>query len=91
MYDRDYRNKVAVALLYDRIRAPKLVAKGEGEFANKIIAEAKSADVPVSQDELLARTLSQLTLNDEIPETLFQSVALVLAWAYRIQGKTPWD
>ena len=91
MSDRDYHNKVAVALLYDRIRAPKLVAKGEGELANKILAEAESADVPISQDELLAKTLSQLTLNEESPESLFQSVALVLAWAYRIQGKTPWD
>jgi|TARA_B100001939_G_scaffold219960_1_gene189311 flagellar biosynthesis protein len=87
----DYEKKVAVALLYDRIKAPTLVAKGEGGLANQILAEAESAGVPVSQDELLANTLAQLSLNEEIPEALFQSVAIVLAWAYRIQGKTPWD
>ena len=66
------------------------MAKGEGGLANQILAEAESAGVPVSQDELLANTPAQLSLNEEIPEALFQSVAIVLAWAYRIQGKTPW-
>ena len=80
--------KVAVALLYDRIKAPTLVAKGEGGLANQILAEAESAGVPVSQDELLANTLAQLSLNEEIPEALFQSVAIVLAWAIEFRENT---
>jgi type III secretion system FlhB-like substrate exporter len=39
---------------------------------------------------LLAATLARLELNEEIPESLFRSVAIVLAWVYRLQGKTPW-
>lgn len=87
----NYQRKIAVALLYDRLKAPRLIAKGEGGFATEIIEEAIRSEIPVSQDELLATTLAQLSVNEEIPESLFQSVAVVLAWAYRIQGKTPWD
>ena len=89
MLDED--SKIAVALLYDKIRAPKLVAKGKDELAHSILEIAKAADVPISEDHLLAETLSNLELNEEIPESLFRSVAIVLAWVYRLQGKTPWD
>jgi type III secretion system FlhB-like substrate exporter len=47
--------------------------------------------VPVAKDEVLAATLANLELNTEIPESVFRSVAIVLAWVYRLQGKTPWD
>jgi flagellar biosynthesis protein len=83
--------KVAVALLYDRVNAPKILAKGEDELAASIIDVAGKAGVPISEDHLLAETLAKLELNQEIPESLFRSVAVVLAWVYRFQGKTPWD
>jgi|TARA_B100002003_G_scaffold233018_1_gene245467 flagellar biosynthesis protein len=82
--------KIAVAVLYDRIKAPTLTAKGSGELAEKIVKKAEEADVPITEDRLLAATLAQLELNEEIPESLFKSVAIVLAWVYRLQGKTPW-
>ena len=85
------KEKIAVALLYDKVRAPKVIAKGQDELAKSIIDIARESEVPVSEDELLAETLSRLELNDEIPESLFRSVAIVLAWVYRLQGKTPWD
>ena len=85
------KEKIAVALLYDKVRAPKVIAKGHDELAKSIIDIARESEVPVSEDELLAETLSRLELNDEIPESLFRSVAIVLAWVYRLQGKTPWD
>ena len=83
--------KVAVALLYDKIKAPKITAKGTDTLAAEIIAIAEKAGVAVSEDPLLAETLSQLEINSEIPEELFRSVAIVLAWVYRLQEKTPWD
>ena len=83
--------KVAVALLYDKIKAPKITAKGKDALAEEIIAIAQEAGVAVSEDPLLAQTLSQLEINSEIPEELFRSVAIVLAWVYRLQEKTPWD
>ena len=85
------KEKIAVALLYDKVRAPKVIAKGRDELAKSIIDIARESEVPVSEDELLAETLSRLELNDEIPESLFRAVAIVLAWVYRVQGKTPWD
>ena len=83
--------KVAVALLYDRIKAPKVTAKGKDALAEEIISIAEEAGVAISEDPLLAETLSQLEINSEIPEELFRSVAIVLAWVYRLQDKTPWD
>ena len=85
------KEKIAVALLYDKVRAPKVIAKGRDELAKSIIDIARESEVPVSEDELLAETLSRLELNDEITESLFRAVAIVLAWVYRLQGKTPWD
>ena len=89
MLDED--SKVAVALLYDKISAPKLLAKGRDDLASSILEVAKAAEVPITEDHVLAETLAKLELNQEIPETLFRSVAVVLAWVYRLQGKTPWD
>jgi flagellar biosynthesis protein len=55
------------------------------------VAIAEAAEVPITEDHLLAETLAKLELNAEIPESLFRSVAVILAWVYRLQGKTPWD
>jgi len=87
----DNKQRKAVALLYDRIRDPKIIAKGEGSLAEAIIKIAEESEVPVAKDEVLAATLANLELNTEIPESVFRSVAIVLAWVYRLQGKTPWD
>tara|TARA_B100001093_G_scaffold121821_1_gene114632 strand:- start:372 stop:644 length:273 start_codon:yes stop_codon:yes gene_type:complete len=83
--------KVAVALVYDKIKAPKVTAKGTDTLAEEIIAIAEDAGVAISEDPLLAETLAQLEINSEIPEELFKSVAIVLAWVYRLQDRTPWD
>ena len=87
----DDQSRVAVALLYDKIRSPKVVAKGRSSLAESILTIAEAADVPITEDHLLAETRSKLELNSEIPESLFRSVAIILAWVYRLQGKTPWD
>jgi len=84
-------SRVAVALLYDKIRSPKVIAKGRDSLAESIVAIAEAAEVPITEDHLLAETLAKLELNSEIPESLFRSVAVILAWVYRLQGKTPWD
>tara|TARA_X000001036_G_C20475562_1_gene723466 strand:+ start:302 stop:586 length:285 start_codon:yes stop_codon:yes gene_type:complete len=83
--------KVAVALLYDKINSPRVVAKGRDELAGSILEIAEAAGVPITEDYLLAETLAKLELDQEIPESLFRAVAVVLAWVYRLQGKTPWD
>ena len=87
----DEKGRVAVALLYDKIRSPKVIAKGRDALADSIVTIAEGAEVPITEDHLLAETLAKLELNSEIPESLFRSVAVILAWVYRLQGKTPWN
>lgn len=86
---QDAASKKAVALLYDQVRAPILVAKGQGAFAEEIIEVAKAAGVHLAEDPVLAETLSYLQLQQEIPEDVYVAVATVLAWAYWMKGETP--
>ena len=85
----DIEAKKAVALLYDQVRAPILVAKGQGVFAEEIIEVAKAAGVHLAEDPVLAETLSYLQLQQEIPEEVYVAVATVLSWAYWLKGQTP--
>ena len=87
---RPPKSKRATALSYDESKtgsAPKVVASGRGLIAEKIIAEAKAAGVPVREDAALAQALEALELEHEIPHDLYAAVAEALAWAYRSDVK----
>lgn len=75
----------AVALSYDELQmeAPMIVAKGEGMLAQRIKQLAEENGVPIYEVPLLARTLCQLELDQEIPPVLYDAVATVLAWVER--------
>jgi flagellar biosynthesis protein len=79
----------AVVLKYDREKdnAPKLVAKGRGAIAEKIIAVAGEHNVPLHEDKNLVEILEALDLATEIPPQLYQAVAEVLAVIYRLNAK----
>jgi flagellar biosynthesis protein len=79
--------KRAAALRYEGTGAPKVVAAGRGLIAEKILAAAKEAGVPIREDEALAEALSGLELGREVPEELWVAVAEALAWAYRLDVK----
>ena len=81
--------KKAAALKYDGKNTPKIVAKGDGKLAQKIVSLAKENDVHIHYDPLLIDVLSRLELDQEIPETLFLAVAKIIAFAYYLQGKHP--
>jgi flagellar biosynthesis protein len=70
----------AAALKYspDSDAAPKIVAVGKGETAEKILEKARGNDIPVYEDTALAHTLSSFKLGDEIPEELYDIVAKIL-------------
>lgn len=72
--------KHAAALQYspDTHSAPKVVATGKGEIAEKIIEKAKENDVPIYKDSTLAKTLSALGIGDEIPPEIYEVVAEIL-------------
>lgn len=79
----------AAALQYDGQNAPKLVAKGVGDTAKAIIAQAQAHDIHLHQDPILLEVLSKLELGDEIPNELYLAVAKIIAFAYFLQGKHP--
>jgi len=77
----------AVALKYDvgSPDAPKILAMGRGHMAAQIIERANNARVTIFQNPLLARALYfSGEIGKEIPERLYQAVAVVLAYIYRV-------
>jgi len=79
--------KKASALSYEGHGAPKVVASGRGLVAERILAAAREAGVPVKEDRALAEALAGLELDAEIPEDLYKAVAETLAWAYALDVK----
>ncbi len=77
----------ATALSYGGEGAPKVVATGQGLIAERIVAAARDAGVPVRRDAALAEALGKLDLGREIPEDLYTAVAEALAWAYRLDAR----
>jgi flagellar biosynthesis protein len=63
--------------------APRLVAKGQGLLAERILELAKEHHIPVEQDADLMALLEPLDVNHTIPPELFQAVAILLATLYR--------
>jgi len=75
----------AAALHYEgAVGAPKVVAAGRGHVAERIIAAAKEAGVPIRDDRALAESLAKLEIGTEIPEELWMAVAEALVWAHRV-------
>lgn len=90
MDDKDKeKDQRAVALKYEmeKDRAPRVVAKGKGLIARKIIEVAEEHNIPLYQDNELAQVLEALDLDTEIPPELFRAVAEVLAFIYRMNKK----
>lgn len=83
------RPQAAVALRYDGLAAPRVTARGEAELAREMLARAEALGIPVHRDAALLALLGRVELDHEIPITLFVAVAEVLAFAYRLKGKTP--
>ncbi|WP_245595656.1 EscU/YscU/HrcU family type III secretion system export apparatus switch protein [Hydrogenovibrio kuenenii] len=78
---------VAISLEYDGSSAPKVSAKGYGYIADEIIKIAKEHDIPITSDHNLVSLLSQVELDSEIPESLYEAVVQVLIFAYQLSGK----
>lgn len=83
----DITNKIAVSLEYEGEGAPKVTAKGRGYIAQEILQAAEKHQIPIQKDHALVNLLSEVELNSEIPEKLYESVAQVLAFAYEVSGK----
>jgi len=85
----DDGRRTAVALTYtDGQRAPKVVAKGYGELADRIIERAKEAGVFVHDSPELVSLLMQVDLDSHIPPDLYRAVAEVLAFIYFLEHQS---
>jgi flagellar biosynthesis protein len=79
-------NQQAIALAYATgDYAPKVVAKGRGAIAEQIIARAKEHQVFVHESKDLVALLMQVDLDDHIPPALYQAIAEILAWLYKLE------
>lgn len=81
---------IAIALVYDKstMAAPKVVAKGADFVAQKIKQIAAEAGVPLVENVPLARTLYKtVKVGQAIPKALYQAVAEVLAYVFRLKGR----
>lgn len=86
---RDDELRQAVALTYAGHGAPRVVAKGGGDVAERILEVAREHGVPLEHDAALARLLSRVELGAEIPRPLFAAVAQVLAFAWSVAERLP--
>ncbi|HFE36788.1 MAG TPA: hypothetical protein ENK06_00030 [Gammaproteobacteria bacterium] len=79
----------AVALKYESDKVPKVIAKGDGHLADKIVEIAEEHGVTLYQDSELVKLLSRIEIDEEIPANLYQAVAVVLAFVFQLNGKDP--
>jgi flagellar biosynthetic protein FlhB len=82
---------LAVAIEYDAssMNAPRVVAKGAYKVAERIVRVARDNKISVVQNIPLARVLyKNVGLDQEIPPDFYTAVAEILAYVYRIQGKS---
>jgi len=78
----------AVALTYDREsgRAPRVTAKGADYLARRIKEKAMESGVEIVENRELARALyTTVDIGQEIPPELYQTVAEILAFVYRLR------
>ena len=80
-----------MALRYEagKDMAPRVVAKGEGHLAERIIELARQHGVHVREDRELVAVLAKLYLDTTIPPELYRVVAAILVFVYRMSGKVP--
>ena len=77
----------AVALSYEQgMTAPTVIAKGQDLVAQRIKEIGREARVPIIENKPLARTLfAVVQVGDSVPQELYQAVAEVLAYVYRLK------
>lgn len=84
--DRIRERQRAVALAYEAgSSSPRVVAKGQGLLAERIIEKAREAGVFVHESPELVSLLMQVDLDQHIPPQLYRAVAELLAFIYRLE------
>ncbi|MDP2781816.1 EscU/YscU/HrcU family type III secretion system export apparatus switch protein [Devosia sp.] len=89
MSDEPRERSLAVALQYEKGSrdAPRVVAKGQGIVAERIVALARENDVIIEANPVLAQALSGIEIDDTIPIELYEAVAIVIGYVLRTGTK----
>ncbi|MDT0500530.1 MULTISPECIES: EscU/YscU/HrcU family type III secretion system export apparatus switch protein [unclassified Halomonas] len=89
-HESNRSRRQAVALAYrDADDAPRVVAQGYGELAERIIHEAQRQGIHVHDAPELVGLLMQLDLDERIPPNLYQVIAEILIWVYENSQEEP--
>ncbi|MHA6692602.1 EscU/YscU/HrcU family type III secretion system export apparatus switch protein [Devosia sp. A449] len=77
---------LAVALQYEKGTrdAPRVIAKGRGLLADRIVGLAEENGVVIEANPVLAEALSGVEIDDTIPLELYEAVAIVIGYVLRV-------
>jgi flagellar biosynthesis protein len=89
MSGKEYKKAAALGYAHGQDSAPRVIAKGRGKIAEKIVALAKENQVPLVEDHHLVQMLEALDVDTQIPAELYQAVAEVLVFVYRLNRQPP--
>lgn len=87
MSDDDVKPRaLAVALQYEKGSrdAPRVVAKGRGLVADRIVELAREKGIVIEANPVLAEALSGVELDETIPLELYEAVAIVIGYVLRV-------
>lgn len=86
MSDEPKPRALAVALHYEKGTrdAPRVVAKGRGLLADRIVELAEANGVVIEANPVLAEALSGVEIDDTIPLELYEAVAIVIGYVLRV-------
>jgi flagellar biosynthesis protein len=85
---RSVKKQSAAAVKYAPWQGPAtVIAKGDGQVAEEIVAVAREHGVPIHSDPVLAGVLCRMELDDQIPGEVFFAVSAVLGFVYRLQAE----
>jgi len=92
MSDKSKDISLAVALEYERGTrdAPRVVAKGRGEIAKKIVEIAEESDVHIDANAPLAEALAGVNLDEPIPIELYEAAAEIIGFVLRASAEKRW-
>ena len=80
----------AVALGYDHTKqaAPKVLAKGQGPIAQKIVQIAIDEGIEIRRDADLVQILKAVDIDEEIPVEAFAAVAEIISYVYQVNNNS---
>ena len=83
---------IAIAIKYtpNKMKAPKILAKGKRIIAGDIRKIAEEHFIPIVENPPLARNLyDQAEVGMDVPPVFYKAVAQILAFVYKLKNKKP--